>query len=453
MSRKIFLKKRSVGPWANFEAFLLKPENIHVGWVHWKSRQAFILRKNPLSETPQSPYTYVAQPETVDNLSENTLVRITDGKECKEIQLKGSNLYGTYNGQYYVVEQFVLVDTNDLPKPYLYRTEELEGFPTNRHERVKDFLYRLTQSWRGGEDYDLFQKEIAYNILACQRDFYGAGGIGVESFIPSGKKQKMKNLISSTKRLLPEDFKRNNDLYQYRFLQNKNDIENTKRRRLSKNLNELCYNDVSKIDIDKKISDIQIQIPLIVPDDVTYKKQEFFDPDVMDYQLHALILKPTIKPEDMKKFTNLAVKTSRYVGKEYTQETLVVDSFSLLKVASSMCRLHLVEELNEDIIPSVKDELFSMFKEYADVRREFLTRGDTTRWSSLSEDARLVYGELLNIDKQNKEVGIEWINTNNIKSKFNNYTLNGALTELNEYGFIIQRMNFSDIMIVDYGTF
>ena len=170
----------------------------------------------------------------------------------------------------------------------------------------------------------------------------------------------------------------------------------------------------------------------------------------MDYQLHALILKPTIKPEDVEKFTDLAVKTSQYVGKEYTQETLMVDSFSLLKVASSMCRLHLMDELNEDMLPNVKDELFTMFKEYADVNEEFLTRGNTTRWSSISKDARMVYGELLNINKQNKEIGIEWIATDNIKSKFDYYTFDGALTELNEYGFIIQRMNFSDVMIVDY---
>ncbi len=450
MRRGLFLKTRSKGPWATFEAFLLKPENRHVGWVHWIGRQMFILKKNPLSEMPQSPCTYVAPPEIANNLPENTLVRITDGKECKEIQLKGKSLYGTYKGQYYVVEQFALVDINDLPKPYLYRSEKLEGFPTNRHERVKDFLYRLTQSWRQGENYELFQKEIAYNLLACQRDFYGAGGIGAETFILGGKKQKMNYLLSSTKRLLPRDFKRKNNVYQYKFLLNKKDIHDTKKRRLHSDINELSYNDVSKIDSDKKTSDIQIQIPLIVPDGISYKKQEFFDPDVMDYQLHALILKPTIRPGDIKKFTDLAVKTSQYIGKEYTEETLMVDSFSLLKVASSMCRLHLMDELKEDMIPNVKDELFTMFKEYADVYKEFITGGVTTHWSSLSDEARLVYGELLGIDKKHKEIGNEWIPVEDINLKFNQYVLGRAVSELNEYGYIIQRMKFADIMIVDY---
>lgn len=450
MSREIFLKTRSKGPWSSFEAFLLKQENIHVGWVQWLGRQMFALKKNPLSETPQSPYVYVATPEIANTLAENTLIRVTDGKEHKEIQLKGSNLYGKYKAQYYIVEQFVLVDIKDLPKPYLYKSEPIEGFPTNRHERVKDFLYRLTQSWKHGENHEIFQKEIAYNLLACQRDFYGAGGIGAETFIPGGKKQIMKNFISSTKRLLPGDFKRKNDTYQFKVLLNKNDIQSTKKRRLIKNINELSYNDVSKIDTEKKTSDIQIQIPLIVPDDVKYKKQEFFDPDVMDYQLHALILKPTIKPGDIKNFTDLAIKTSQYIGKEYTEETLIIDSFSLLKIASSMCRLHLIDELKEDIIPNVKDELFNMFKEYADVHKEFIIRGNTTRWSSLTQGARLVYGELLNIDKQNKEIGVEWIPIDKVKSKFNLYSLDNALTELNEYGFIIQRMSFADILIVDH---
>lgn len=446
----ISLKNRSVGPWANFEAFLLKPENVHVGWVKWIDRQMFILLKNPLSKNPQSPYNYVAPPEIANNLPENTLIRITDGKECKEIKQKRKNLYGEYKGYYYVVEQFTHVDIDDLPKPYLYRTEGLEGFPTNRHERVKEFLHRITQSWRYRGSNELFQKEIAYNLLACQRDFYGIGGVGAESFVPGGKKRKMENLITSTKRLLPADFKRPNNNYQYVVLQDNIDIERTKKKMVDNRINELSYNDASKLDPKKNISDIQIQIPLIVPDGAIYKKQEFFDPDVMDYQLHALLYKPIIREKDVKKFTDLAIKTSQYICKKYTEDTLMVDSFSLLKIASSMCRLYFMNKLTEDLITNVKKEIYTMFKEYADVHEEFVMRGSTTRWSSLTENARLVYSELININKQSKEMGVEWIPIDTLKPKFDYYSIDRALSELNNYGFIIQRMNFSDVMIVDY---
>ena len=39
------------------------------------------------------------------------------------------------------------------------------------------------------------------------------------------------------------------------------------------------------------------------------------------------------------------------------------------------------------------------------------------------------------------------------QSKFDYNTFNRALVELNEYGFIIQRMNFSDVMIVAYNKY
>lgn len=449
MSRDIFLKNRSVGPWSNFESYLLRPENIHVGWVQWTSKQTFRLQKNPLCEAPKSPFIYTAYPEIADNLPENSLIRITDGKEYKHIEIQEKNIYGNFRNKYYVVEHFEPMNFNDLPKPYLFNPE-LNGFPSNHHERIKELLYRLTQSWKNAENYTLFQKEIAYNILSCQRDFYGAGGVGAETFILEGNKQKVKNLISSTKKLLPGEFKTQNNDFQFKFILNSNDLESVKKRRLT--VNELSYNDLSKIDT-KSTSDIQIQIPLITPADISYKRQEYFDPDVLDYHLHALLIKPVIIPQDAKKFTDLAVKTSQYIGKEYTEETLMVDSFSLLKIASSMCRLYLVNEIKEDMLSMVKEELFSMFKEFADTQKEFLTQGREDRWSTLSEETKLIYGELLKMSKINKESGLHWFGLKEINRKFNNFSLQNSLAELNEVGLIIARKNLTEISIVDYNRY
>lgn len=449
MSRDIYLKNRTVGPWSNFESYLLRPENIHVGWVQWTSKQTFRLQKNPLCEVPKSPFIYTAYPEIADNLPENSLIRITDGKEYKHIEIQEKNIYGNFRNKYYVVEQFELIDFDDLPKPYLYNSE-LDGFPSNHHERIKDFLYRLTQSWRNAENHELFQKEIAYNILSCQKDFYGAGGIGAETFILNGNKQKVKNLISSTKKLLPAEFKVQNNDFQFKYILNSKDLISVKKRRLL--VNELSYNDLSKIDT-KTTSEMQIQIPLITPGDIHYNRQEYFDPDVLDYHLHALLTKPVIKPQDIKKFTDLAVKTSQYIGKEYTEETLMVDSFSLLKIASSMCRLYLVNEIKEDMLSMVKEELFSMFKEFADTQKEFLLQGRKNRWSELSENARLVYGELLKVNKKNEENGLDWFGLHEIFGKFDNLSLQNSLAELNELGLIIARKNFTEISIVDYSRY
>jgi len=59
---------------------------------------------------------------------------------------------------------------------------------------------------------------------------------------------------------------------------------------------------------------------------------------------------------------------------------------------------------------------------------------------------------LLGINKINKEIGKEWIPSDDFSFKFDTFTLERALSELNNYGYIIQKMNFSDVMIVKYGT-
>ncbi len=446
MNKEIVLKNRIIGPWSNFESFLLRPENIHIGWVKWINKQTFTLQKNPLCDVPRSPFHYLTYPDIAQRLPENSLIKITDGKEYKNITISDGELFGKYRDRHYVVDQFIKMDFRELPKPYLYNPE-LEGFPTNRHERIKEFLARITQNWHNAENYELFQKEVAYNLLSCQRDFYGAGGIGAESFVLGGTRKKTKDLISSTKKLLPNEFKIQNDKFQFKFIQNSKDISTIKERRLK--VNELSYNDISKLET-KTSKQIQIQIPLIVPADIQYSKQKFFDPDVLDYQLYALSMKPFIKIDDAKKFTNLAVKTSQYIGKEYTEESLMLDSFALLKIASSMCRLYLETELKEEMLSSVEKELYSMFKEFADTKKEFQIQGKENRWSELTENARLLYGEIIRISKRKEENGLEWFGLDEVGGKFDNLIIQNSLAELNEIGLIIARNNFTEISLVNY---
>ena len=63
MAKTFSLSNRVAGPWSNYESFLLKDENTHVGWIEWTSKNTFRLKKNPLADHPISPYTYILPPE------------------------------------------------------------------------------------------------------------------------------------------------------------------------------------------------------------------------------------------------------------------------------------------------------------------------------------------------------------------------------------------------------
>jgi len=445
MQKNVNLNKRINGPWAHFESFLIRPENQHVGWIEWKAKQIFHLHKNPFSKHPASKYNYVVHEDICKKLPEQGLIRITDGEEYKEVTNLKNN-YGTY-AYYFIVENFEYVNIKSLPKPYL----DKDGF-----------LYRITQAWRDADSYPLFQKELAYNLLSCQKDFYGTGGIGVETFAPFGLKSTMNYLTSTVKSMLPNDFKRKNNTYQYKFIRTNNEIESLINTRNHAKTNELSYNNIGKLD-KIKIENIPIQIPLIFPEKVnsdSYSKSlKGFDVDVFDYQMSALTIKPNIFPKDIEKLSELAIETSKYIGKEYTATSLELDTSSLVKIASSVCRLNLDDRLNESTLSMAKNDMFDMFKEYADNYQDSLISGggrynipiDPMAYHRrLSPEANRLYKDILEYNRKNREIGFTWIRTDEIKNLYSSVNFYDVLQELNNNMLIIQQKNFSEIMVLNY---
>jgi len=151
MPKSISLNNRTNGPWTNFESFLLKEENRHVGWIEWnKTSPSFNLRKNPFSKNPRSPFTYLV-PEEI-SIPEEGLIRVNVGELVKIPKTSRGSLYGEYS-QFYIVEGYESLKPDELPKPYL---------------KKDDFLYKLAANWVGEENKN-FGKELAINILSCPK--------------------------------------------------------------------------------------------------------------------------------------------------------------------------------------------------------------------------------------------------------------------------------------------
>jgi hypothetical protein len=448
MIKAIDLSKREVGPWANFESFLLKNE--HVGWIEWQpGGTTFRIKKSPFSEH-YSQYLYAVPDDVI--IPEEGLIRIEVGELVKTVKLLRKKLYGFYSDKIYIVEGYEEIKTDSLPKPSISKDE---------------FLSQVVHMWNGAEGYPLFKKEVAYNILSCQKDFFGIGGIGVESFVPGGSSQVMKYLKSSINKLLPDEFRKRNEKYEYDFIVKKDDARVVNNRRNDPKSNEISFNDMSKLSDEMSLESIPIQIPLILPEEVLYNPyhSNFYDRDVLDYQLSALLITPIIQSNLVEKFTDLAIKTSDYINKRYTEDTLLVDSLAHVKVACSACRLELKEKLTEDMLPRIKNELFEMFKDYADTYQDAMVRGGGPRWNipiqdipvrrNLTIEANKVYKKLLEMDRKNREIGISWISIENIRTlsnlkNFDDYVLQKALKELNNANLILQRKNYSEFMIVHY---
>jgi hypothetical protein len=210
---------------------------------------------------------------------------------------------------------------------------------------------------------------------------------------------------------------------------------------------------------------LSIQIPLILPDDFPHKSISYQNPDVLDYQLRSLLIKPVIEPNLIEEFTNLAKQTSEYIDKNYTEETLLLDRSSLIKIACASCRLDMKNKLDEDMLPKIKDELFDMFKEYADTYKDKIIAGGEARYNipmtplplrrNLTVDANKLYKEVLAVDKQNKEIGITWMSIEELKKRPNlnyltDFSLLTSLTELNNANLILQRKNYSELLVVNY---
>ncbi|MFE3845412.1 hypothetical protein ACFL1L_00940 [Thermoplasmatota archaeon] len=441
MVKKFSLINRETGPWSNYESFLMKDENIHVGWMEWTSNNTFRLNKNPLIKNPQSPYIYVIPQEVNIPINEG-LIRVNPEKIKKDVEIPNKKMYGTYSNKFCIVDKYEPVDINKLPKPYISKDE---------------FLYKITDNWVGDVQKQ-FSKEIAINILSCPKSNYGIGGIGAQSLCPYGGKQELIFLNSSLKNILPNDFLNKNKKYMYKPIKTERDLRFANSD-INKNIaDEISYNYLYTPSPQSKLYLIPTQIPLIIPE-VFYKPDRWgLDRDVLDYQLSALLLNPYIEENTQKNLINIITKTAQDILMKSNIQALL-DNTGVIRLAKAWCRLEYKQKIDENDFIRMKNDFQGIFKEYYDMIEDTDTSGRTyniplTRTFDamrLSIIANKIYRYMKQIQRTQgyKKISKEIIRNELPVKEISNYDLNKGLRDLVNAGFLLTYKNYSEFELVN----
>jgi len=359
MQKKFRLDKREIGPWTSFEQYLLKKENTHVGWIEWIDSKSFRLKKNPFSNHPMSPYTYLV-PDEVHIPIEEGLIRILEEKIVKNIKVSRKKLSGTYNEQFCIVAGYEPLKPNELPKPYL---------------KKDDFLNRILHDWELGNK-KTFGIELALNVLSCPKSVYGIGGIGAQSFSPHGSKQHLRTLDKAIQNLLPYDFLKQNKAFQYNSIKTIDEERKVNLRVRKAVSNEISYNYLFTLGPEAQSATMPTQIPIVLPEGFYAGSKWGLDPDIMDYQMGALLIQPQIDEHIQKQLQNLIQNIGSDMLRDIPEEHSI-DYSGILRLSKAWARLQFKWDLHEDDFTKMKNDLEEPFKEFFDLVEDAKITGRT----------------------------------------------------------------------------
>lgn len=440
MPQTLRLDKREKGPWTNFEIYLLKPENVHVGWIEWIDIRSFRLKKNPFSNHPMSPYTYLI-PDEVHIPIEEGLIRVLVEKIERNIKIPRKKTYGSYTGEFCIVDGYEPLKPDELPKPHL----ELDGF-----------LHRLTDNWHG-EESPLFSTEIAINVLSCPKSSYGIGGIGAQSLAPLGSTRDLVHLNTSLRWLLPSDFLKQNKAYMYKPIRTPDDAKSANRAYTRMISEELSFNYLFTLSPEAERLMMPTQIPVIIPDVQYTKRQWGLDRDVFDYEMSAMLIHPHIEQSTQVRLAKIVQQTGETLLRKSDMQ-LPLDNTGLLRLANSWARLHFKQTITEDDFTHMKNDVEGIFSEYFDFIEDAKETGRTshhpltqmpTRFN-LTTDANKI---LKHIKRISRETGLERLPLAELRrgiptSDISDYDLDRGLMELAASNLLLQFKNFTEFELV-----
>jgi hypothetical protein len=349
MPKQFHLNKRAIGPWTSFECYLLKPENAHVGWIEWIDSRSFRLKKNPFSNHPMSPYIYIV-PDEVHIPIEEGLIRIQEEKIIKNVKIPRGKSYGNYTEQICIVAGYEPLKPDELPKPFL---------------KKNDFLNRILYNWESGNT-KTFGTELALNILSCPKSMYGIGGIGAQSFAPFGSKQNLLTLDKAIRQLLPGDFLVQNKAFQYKPIKTREEEQKVNLQVRKAVSDEISYNYLFSLSPETEISMMPTQIPIVLPEALYVTNKWELDPDILDYQMGALLIQPHIDERIQEELWNLITKIGSEMLIDIPEEHSV-DFTGFLRLAKAWARLQFKWQLENDDFTKMKNDLKEPFKEFFDL--------------------------------------------------------------------------------------
>ena len=219
---------------------------------------------------------------------------------------------------------------------------------------------------------------------------------------------------------------------------------------------EISYNYLFTLNPELEPSMMPIQIPIVLPEGF-YKKNEWgLDPDIMEYQIGALMIQPHIDEKVQSKLKDLITKIGLDMLKDIPEET-TIDFQGVLRLAKSWARLQFKWDLHEDDFIKMKNDLVEPFKEFFDLVEDAKKTGKTFQ-APLTQlpDKRTIsfYAtKIFQAAKQiAKETGSKRFPKTTLREKISNkyvsnYDFEYGLDELVQTGYLLIHKNGTEFEI------
>ncbi len=437
------LNKRQFGSWfAPFERELLfVKKQEHIGWVEHKSDKTFKLKLTPFYEYYRN-YTYIV-PEPHLLPPENLCVEINPLEIIRQPVFNDKSLYGEYKN-YCIVDGFKEYKIN-LEKPDI---------------NYKDFLYQCSVNWKDVEE-DYLDKMLALQLVSCPSSFYGKGGIGaLASKLSSyGKLSKtvVPQLSSTYSNIITTNFKKMNDKYFFNMIKTSRDREIINKIR-GDSLCEVNYCNpcLSMNDAQITTESIPIQIPILIKY-ASYKKADgLAEPYLLlQYQLTALMYNPNFGFNNTA-LNNIEKNIRKVIEERKIENSFTVDSNTINKLALSISRLYLSNDVTTHEINEATDTFFAYLNDW----KYYIKESDkTTNFRNAGHQSDILFKFshehqqfLVELQKLHDETKGKWVDWEALNERFDERIRNLAYDialDLNNLGLIIQQSKFSKIRKID----
>jgi len=427
---QVSLRARVTGPWAGFERKVIAG-GPHVGWVKFTGQRRFVLRKSPFLP-PEAARVYHLDDDIV--LDENELVDLEVSGPLRRVgSLDRRTTFAQDYEDHYLVEAVRRVN-EELPRPYLDRD---------------DFLDRLVLNWPRGQ-LDHLDKALALQLLSCPRTPLGPGGIGTQSFDLSGEAKALDHLRRTLVGHLPTEFSRPNRRYELDFLSAREDVAALRRRIAGGEVEEASYNYLKMVD--PSHHPLPQHVPTILYNARYVPRSNEPDPDVLEYQLYGLMLRPVVSEEMLTRIERTMLDILEESDPSLAGYNVPFDQGALAKIAMALCRLYQRDRLSEEMLDQSKAWFKDMYRQFADLRLYCSRPGGPSR---ISGEVRTSYAHqamgphdsevLREIHRGVNEVGLDYVSYAGLKKalrgKVTAAQVRDSLHRLTAAGLVIAKEN------------
>jgi len=328
------LSQRSLGSefCALERALIFDRSYLHTGWVHFISPDSVVLEKSRFTDVhSEPPVVYICPPDLSIKVQEGDLITVVPGSRFERI-LSGDDRQGEWFKR----------------GPVRIEVESLEEarIPAVAPALPKDeFLERVSSDWAGA-DLDMLDSVMALLLVSAPPSVYGRGGVGSEGLSTPREKSLGSpiDVARSVESKLPAEFLGPGGQYMFETLDKLGNLRSFKKARTS----EACFSLVRPHRVSEAWAKegLPIQLPFVLDEARmrrNVERSDYFDLDLLDYQLCALYTPPPDQDLVMD-LVRRTVKSDTIRNLFDMPGALEVDTLAGVRVALALMRLNVGKE-------------------------------------------------------------------------------------------------------------